>query len=117
MKHRMLLLLIPAMIILTHCNYENEEELFGENDCSTQPASLTEDVIPIININCAISGCHEPGVQAPDLTQKENIIASAPLIKTQVQTRTMPPSDTELPLSTHEIQTIVCWVDNGAQEN
>jgi len=117
MKYRMLLWLMPAMIILTHCNYENEEELFGEKDCSTLPASLTEDVIPIININCAISGCHEPGVQAPDLTKKENIIASASLIKTQVQTRTMPPTDSEDPLSANEIQTIVCWVDNGAQEN
>lgn len=117
MKYQLLLMLALAMLMLPQCSYENEEELFGERDCSTQPASFTEDVMPIISINCAISGCHEPGVQAPDLTQKENIIASAPLIKTQVQTRTMPPSDSEAPLSSNEIQTIVCWVDNGAQEN
>ena len=117
MRYRISLILALLMIILTYCKYENEEELFGQEDCSTQPASLTEDVIPIININCAISGCHEPGVQAPDLTQKEIIIASAPLIKTQVQARTMPPSDADAPLSASEIQTIVCWVDNGAQEN
>ena len=117
MKQQILLLLMFTVVMLTHCSYENEEDLFGGTDCSIQPASLTEDVIPIININCAISGCHEPGVQAPDLTKKENIIASAELIKTQVQTRSMPPSDSELPLSANEIQTIVCWVDNGAQEN
>lgn len=117
MKLQILVWLALNTIIWGGCTYENEEELFGQQDCSTQPASLTEDVIPIININCAISGCHEPGVQAPDLTKKEIILASAPLIKTQVQTRTMPPTDSQAPLSTNEIQTIVCWVDNGAQEN
>lgn len=117
MKHHLLILLIPAMILLTYCTYENEEDLFGQEDCSTLPASLTEDVIPIINTNCAISGCHVTGVQAPDLTKKEIIIASAPLIKAQVQTRTMPPTDSGESLTLNEIQTIVCWVDNGAHDN
>lgn len=117
MKYRLLFILLPLTIILTYCKYENEEDLFGEKDCSIQPASLTENVIPIINANCAVSGCHVPGVQAPDLTNKDVIIAAAPLIRTQVQARTMPPSEADNPLSTDEIQTIVCWVDNGAQEN
>ena len=117
MKHYLLILLVSAMILLTYCSYENEEDLFGQEDCSTLPASLAGEVIPIINTNCAISGCHVTGVQAPDLTKKENIVAAAPLIKAQVQTRTMPPSSSGRSLTTDEIQTITCWVDNGAHEN
>lgn len=117
MKYQKLLWLVPVVIMLTHCQYENEEELFGQEGCGIQPASLTEDVIPIINANCAISGCHVTGFRSPDFSKKENIITAASSIKFRTQSRTMPPSSSGKSLSLDEIETISCWVDNGAHED
>ncbi|GAB4328246.1 MAG: hypothetical protein OHK0038_02080 [Flammeovirgaceae bacterium] len=54
--------------------------------------SLTTDIVPIINTNCALSGCHGSGQTGrPDFTKKENIISSAASIKERTNSGTMPP--------------------------
>ena len=93
---------------------------------STAPQELTfaRDVAPILYENCV--ECHRPGSFAPmSLLTYENARLYAPLMKTKVQTRQMPPwhvdrtvgiqdyaNDTSL--TDEEIATIVGWVDGGA---
>ena len=84
--------------------------------CSSTPAKFSADVNPIIQSNCATSGCHGSGSSngpGPLLTfdQIRNAAAS---IKSAVVSKSMPLGGT---LSNAQIQSISCWVDNGTLNN
>lgn len=78
-------------------------------------ASLSGDIMPIINTNCAITGCHRDAV-SPRFTSNESIVNAANRIRARTTARTMPPSGRP-DLSNEEIAKIVCWVEDGAPNN
>lgn len=78
--------------------------------------SFSEKIQPIIETNCAISGCHVSGAQAPDLSDRANIFSAAPRIKSQVETRAMPLGENRS-LNDDEIASIICWFNDGAPDN
>lgn len=79
--------------------------------------SYNENIIPIINANCAISGCHDGSSAAlPDWTDLTTVQANAADIKTRTSEGTMPPAGRP-DLKVEEIQAIACWVDDGALNN
>ena len=93
-------------------------------DCSgAETISYVNDVIPIINTHCAITGdggCHNGG-NGDDLnwTKLANLQNHAAELKVRV---TLPPSDpAHMPrigiLELNQIQTLVCWVEQGAKNN
>lgn len=71
------------------------------------------EVLQLIQANCAISGCHN-GSQFPKLQNYNDIHNSAQLILRQVTNRSMPPGR---PLSQTQINTIACWINDGAPQN
>lgn len=75
--------------------------------------SLSSDIMPIVEKDCAISGCHN-GSQSPRLTTPEAVIQNAGRIKSETQAGSMPRNRT---LSDQEIDLIACWVDDGALNN
>ncbi|WP_436516069.1 hypothetical protein [Ekhidna sp. To15] len=75
--------------------------------------SLATDIMPIINKDCAISGCHN-GSQSPRLISTSEVIANAARIKSETQAGSMPRDRT---LTQTEIDLIACWVDDGALDN
>jgi hypothetical protein len=92
---------------------------------TAQDVTYAEDVAPIFEANCV--RCHHPGTSAPmGLETYEQVRPWAPVIKTAVQNRMMPPGwymDRTLgiqdfknnpSLSDQEIETIARWVDQGA---
>jgi hypothetical protein len=93
------------------------------NGCETEiPAidiktdiSFSNDIQPIIAANCAVSGCHN-GTQSPNFTNDENIFENASRIKTRTGSGSMPPQGRP-DLTDEEIQSIACWVDDGALDN
>jgi hypothetical protein len=79
--------------------------------------SYNDNITPIINANCAISGCHDGSNAAlPNWTDLETVQANAADIKTRTSDGTMPPAGRP-DLKTEEIQAIACWVDDGALNN
>lgn len=85
-------------------------------NCSGPAKSFAADVNPIIQNNCTSSGCHGAGSgngPGPLLTF-DQIKNAASMIKTSVVNKTMPRGGS---LSSTQIQTISCWVDNGAPNN
>lgn len=68
----------------------------------------------IINSTCAVSGCHAGNVN-PDFRDKNNVINAASNIRSRTESQSMPPSSSNLSLSPEEIETIACWVADGAQ--
>lgn len=80
--------------------------------------SFASDVKPLIDTNCAKSGCHNAG-STFDWTVFANVKAKASSIKERVSlpasdSRHMPQGGT---LTDNEIKTFVCWVEQGAKDN
>lgn len=109
-------IIMLCLLVLTGCEYENEESLFGESpECST--AVLYEgDIRPLIQNNCALAGCHAAGATPPELTDFEMVHARAADIRHMTQSRQMPPPTSGRSLSQEEIDKIACWVEQGSRE-
>lgn len=116
MKLLFYVLIFFTIQVIISCTYENEEELFEIVDPGSEleEISLSNDIIPIINADCAISGCHVAGVQFPNLMLKANIISSASSTKSRTQSGNMPKGRS---LSLVEKNLIKNWVDQGAKDN
>jgi hypothetical protein len=87
-----------------------------ETTTSTQVLTgitLSNHVQNIVDTNCALPACHG-GTQLPDFRQKSNILNNANNIATRTANGTMPPTGA---LSQEMIDTIACWVADGAQDN
>ena len=87
----------------------------------TDTYTFADDVKPIIETKCAISGCHN-GDMGQDLNwtifEAFHKRAASGLVKYRVTHRIMPPSDSpEGPLSQDQINAIACWSDQGALNN
>ncbi|MDH5381736.1 MAG: hypothetical protein OEW75_12830 [Cyclobacteriaceae bacterium] len=72
----------------------------------------------IMNKSCAISGCHVAGniKNTVDLTVDQNIVDYAASIKLKTGNGTMP-KPPKPKLTAQEIESIACWVDDGARIN
>ena len=99
------------------CTWDNAEDLYGIQDCSEDEISFVQTIEPIISTNCAISGCHVNGQQRPTLETYEQIAANAELIMNRTSNGTMPPPSSGKELTLEQIETISCWVSDGAPDN
>lgn len=79
--------------------------------------SFANEVNPIIQANCAITGCHGT-TQSPNLNTYTQISAQATRVKARVTSTSnpMPPAGSSQ-LTNAEIDLIVRWVDGGAPNN
>lgn len=75
--------------------------------------SWSDEILPIVEVSCSISGCHD-GVFQPDLRIYANAKFYASLMKQYTQDKSMP-FDGSIPQS--QIDLIACWVDDGALDN
>lgn len=98
------------IVLLNYCS--SNEEPDPQVTCTTD-YSLQNDVMPIIETRCAISGCHN-GTRFPDLRTKQSIVDNAIAIRSQVKSGRMPKNSK---LNSSQIAAIVCWVDQGALDN
>ena len=79
--------------------------------------SYKDEIIPIIELNCAIADCHDgSNVALPDWTQFTNVQSLAETIKRRTSNETMPPPGSP-DLMPSQIEAIACWVDDGALNN
>lgn len=56
-----------TMLLLTGC-YKDKTVIFDTGTEITRPVTFSQDIIPIFNKSCSISGCHATGGKSPDLT-------------------------------------------------
>jgi len=95
----------------------------------TTPVSFANNIQPILNNSCAVSGCHVPGAQAPDLSTGNayNNLFLYGLIDTTTPNASvvylhltangyslMPPVGS---LSPSQIGTVLAWIKQGGQNN
>jgi hypothetical protein len=112
MKKILPLVLSATAFLVVTCK---KEKKFSP-DCNGAPKSYASDVSPIINANCAISGCHASGSSnGPGaLTNYNEVNAAKSRIRTAVENGTMPKNRS---LSDDQKNKIICWIDAGAPNN
>ena len=108
-----------AIMLFQSCDYNALPE--PQTDSCDGAVSFSDDVQPIINRSCAISGCHN-GDNGAD--KNWTVLANLQAKKNTVKDRITRPVGTpgHMPaippeLTIVEIQQIVCWVDQGALDN
>lgn len=93
---------------------------FPEYVCDQQ-YTFSEDVRPIIETKCAISGCHNGDLGEEvnwNIFEQFHERAESGLVTSRVTHRIMPPSNSPAgPLSQEQINAIACWADQGAINN
>ena len=107
-------LLISAAVLLS-CS-KSGSGTGNTNVCTGVTRNFSSDVNPIIQSFCNKSGCHGPGsVNGPGpLTNYQQVFDARARIRTQVAAGLMPQDAT---LTTTQKNTIICWIDNGADNN
>ena len=105
---------ILVVILTNSCASDNIEELYGLTDfvCDPQQVSFSLVIQPIIQTNCAISGCHIPGTGRANFQDVNQIKFNAVEMKKRTRSLDMPRGGGSL--SQEEIDLISCWVDSGA---
>ena len=111
--------IITAIILLicTGCYNQKEELLYsGGIACSGVNSTFSTTVQPIIQANCAISGCHDgSSTNGPGpLTSYERVRDASARIRRVVISREMPKGGS---LTAEQIKSIVCWIDSGTPNN
>jgi mono/diheme cytochrome c family protein len=118
--------LILALIALTGCYYDSEEELYPDNGCDTTNVTFSATVFPIIQNNCL--SCHgsNPPQGGVYLGNYTSISAAAQIPAGQSGSLygaiTHNSSNYAMPkgapmLSDCKISQIKAWIDNGTPNN
>jgi hypothetical protein len=89
----------------------------GSNATTGSRVSYADDIRPILDTNCQLSGCHGSAAGIPSWATYATVSANAAAIKTNTGNKTMPPASSGRSLTDEEIQKIADWVDDGAQNN
>lgn len=115
--NRKIILVLGIACAFSSCYYDKEEILYpGAVNCSTVNAKFAADIMPLIQANCGISGCHDAssGNKGGPFTNYTQIKFKANIIKSQVLSGAMPQGSS---LTPEQIRLISCWVDAGALNN
>ncbi|MAC94992.1 MAG: hypothetical protein CMC96_05790 [Flavobacteriales bacterium] len=109
---------ILSVLFFFGCYYDNEEELYGGTPCNVVSVSFSKDIMPLIQTECAISGCHVQGGAGNGVFENyQNIkskVDNGSLNNRVLVQRDMPPSS---PLSNCQIEFIEEWIKQGAPNN
>jgi len=92
------------------------------NPCENITATYADDIRPIIDASCAISGCHVPGGEGSGDFEDYNGIKekadSGNLMTRVVVLGDMPPANSTGPVPTAMQRNLIrCWIEDGAQMN
>ncbi len=105
-------------MVLTSCYKDNEMSLYGEVDCDTTTVSFSNDIFPIIDMNCTVTGCHTAGGSAPgtfeNYAQVKDKVDDGKFRNRVLISQDMPPG---VPLTDCQILHITKWLNDGAPNN
>ena len=100
------------LLCSTACTYNSEEELGAIIPGGIEESIIfSESVRPIINQNCAITGCHVAGEPRPDFSLDQEVVDHAQEIKVRVLNGSMPRMGS---LTFQEKDTLISWINQGA---
>lgn len=111
-----------VLLMLSSCYKDNEEDLYknyySQNQCDTSNVSFASDIMPIIQGNCATTGCHVQGGAGPGIFVNYNglmeKVNSGTFEQRVLIDKNMPPA---APLSVCQQNLIRAWLNAGAPNN
>jgi hypothetical protein len=110
-------ILIASILVIVSCSKGNGANGGGNSfDCTNTPKTFAADANPIIQTFCNQTACHDAGSTngVGPLTNYTQIFNARADIRSAVISGIMPQNTT---LTTAQKSSIVCWIDNGAQNN
>ena len=107
------------ILISISCSSESEDQLPPPSAarCETSNPKLSADILPIIQQNCAVAGCHVSGTGRADFTVKDNILQFSGTMLAHTQSGFMPPAGSGMSITVAQKELIYCWVTKGALDN
>lgn len=128
-NRNLLLLTVISVFILFSiaCKHETENNKIVDDECDPDKVYFVNDVQPILNSNCAYSGCHDASTHSDgvDLSTYDKIISTGEIeagepdkseLYEVIAEGEMPP-DPNNPLSNDQKQIIYDWIAQGAKYN
>jgi len=110
-------LTLASLFLLNSCTKKVGKLPPKEPEVQTCNVSFNASVKPVVDLKCVNYGCHGTGTSNGDFTTYEGIkpLADNGRIKQLVfEDKTMP---VNCALTNDELQSIKCWLDNGAPNN
>ena len=115
-------LLVGVLLLFSSCYKDNEEDLYknyyAQNQCDTSNVRFSTDIMPIIQGNCATTGCHVQGGTGPGIFVNYkgvmDKVNSGTFEKRVLIDKNMPPA---APLTDCQQQQIQAWLNAGAHNN
>jgi Cu/Zn superoxide dismutase len=89
----------------------------GLNATTGSRVSYADDIRPILDTNCQLSGCHGSATGIPSWATYTTVSTNAASIKNMTGSKMMPPASSGKSLTDEQIEKIADWVDDGAQNN
>ena len=118
MIYRRVIVIFILTVFFVNCKKDNEEELYGKDECNPEMVSFSKFILPLINNSCATTGCHVQGGSGNGLfenyDQVKVKIDNGSFEQRVLVSKDMPPSQN---LSDCQIKTIRKWIDEGALNN
>jgi hypothetical protein len=131
MRRLIIPIVLAVPLLVSQCYYDNKEELYQnlqdaeEEVCPTDSLSYSQDIAPILEANCATSGCHlgPNGTRGLDLSQyadvkfiaEKEIDDRGGLLNRINGIGPIMPQSGSLPAC--EIEKITAWIDQGVLNN
>jgi hypothetical protein len=106
--------------MLASCYYDVESELYPEGCETPEVVSFEQDVQPIVDLNCAISGCHVYGGEGVGLLDTYSGV-KAIVDSGDLEFRVFESPDNPMPptgqLGECDLELILRWINQGALDN
>lgn len=126
MKSKILILVSAAIMISFSSCYKDIASPGQDPTAPPQDVSFSGDLQPIFTASCALSGCHDGSSHNPALTATssynaiigggfiDKLVPANSILYGEVKSGSMPPTGA---LKPSDIQKILDWIRNGAQNN
>ncbi|NNF01782.1 MAG: hypothetical protein HKN22_03790 [Bacteroidia bacterium] len=115
-------ILICALVFISSCTNDKRDAIEPDDmPCDTVAATFSAVIQPLINTNCAKSGCHDGISGQPRFVTYNDL--SPFLISNQIQTRVnLPVNDPSFmpndgPMSKCDLEKLNEWLDSGYPDN
>lgn len=120
--HTTIILASCILLFTLHaCVDHNLQAPFTVNCSGVEDISYSNDVVDVINANCAVPGCHDGSPGLPDWTELSNLQNGTHQkeIKRRITLDLADPD--KMPrvgsITQEERELIYCWIEQGAKDN
>jgi len=117
---KLIFFLLAGLLAVAACKKDKKTD---PNACNTDNVSFSNDIMPIMNQSCAVSGCHDAATHSANVQLNDydhvrlNAVLSLQAITHQQGVKPMPYPPGSDPLSDCDIAKFSKWIADGMPNN